>query len=123
MCYYTKVQLYLLLFSQCSTLYLSAPKRAFMKKPLVDKKKILEEASLAAYALSEPRVSVPDDKQSGTAKTEEPPTKYEDRFHYSRIAIETEVWEAMKYRKLIKNESYTDQINNGMRMYLSSKKQ
>jgi len=93
-----------------------------MEKPLVDKKKILEEANLAAYALSEPRVSIPDDKQGGIAKTEELLTKYGDRFHYSRIAIETEVWEAMKYRKLIKNESYTDQINNGMRMYLGSKK-
>jgi len=92
-----------------------------MENPLIDKKKILEEANLANYALSEPRVSIPDDK-GGIAKTEEPPTKYGDRFHYSRIAIETEVWEAMKYRKLIKNESYTDQINNGMRMYLGGKK-
>lgn len=94
-----------------------------MDNPLVDKKKILEEANLAAYALSEPRVTMPGDKQAGIANTEEPPTKYGDRFHYSRIAVENEVWEAMKYRKLIKNESYTDQINNGMRMYLGSKKQ
>ena len=40
------------------------------------------------------------------------------RYHYTRIAIETEVWHAMKYKKLFGNESFTEQINNGMRLYL-----
>ena len=40
------------------------------------------------------------------------------RYHYTRIAIETEVWQAMKFKKVYGDESYTDQINNGMREYL-----
>jgi hypothetical protein len=43
-------------------------------------------------------------------------------YHYTRIAIESEVWHAMKYKKLMGDESFTDQINNAMRPYLGLKK-
>ena len=58
-----------------------------------------------------------DDSQKGTGPQEDPIING-TRYHYSRIAIETEVWHAMKYKKLFENESFTQQINNGMRLYL-----
>ena len=43
-------------------------------------------------------------------------------YHYSRVALEPDVWQAMKYKKLMGDESYTDQINNAMRLYLDLKR-
>ena len=39
-------------------------------------------------------------------------------FHYTRLALESGVWQAMKYRKLMGDEAFTTQINNALKTYL-----
>jgi hypothetical protein len=45
-----------------------------------------------------------------------------DIHHYTRVGFAADVWQAMKYKKLMGDESFTDQINNAMRLYLGIKK-
>jgi hypothetical protein len=44
-----------------------------------------------------------------------------DFFHYTRVAFAPDVWHAMKYKKLMGDETFTDQINKAMRQYLGLK--
>lgn len=41
--------------------------------------------------------------------------------NYTRVGFDNDVWQAMKYKKLMGDESFTDQINNALRLYLGIK--
>ncbi|NLE00512.1 MAG: hypothetical protein GX640_11620 [Fibrobacter sp.] len=41
---------------------------------------------------------------------------------YTRVGFDPDVWYAMKYKKLMGDESFTDQVNNALRLYLDIKK-
>lgn len=41
--------------------------------------------------------------------------------NYTRVGFDHDVWQAMKYKKLMGDESFTDQINNALRLYLGIK--
>jgi uncharacterized protein (DUF4415 family) len=43
-------------------------------------------------------------------------------YHYTRIAIEADVWLKMGYTKVETGENFTDQINNALRQYLGLKR-
>lgn len=48
------------------------------------------------------------------------PNKGLDR-NYTRVGFDNDVWQAMKYKKLMGDESFTDQVNNALRLYLGIK--
>jgi hypothetical protein len=41
---------------------------------------------------------------------------------YTRVGFDPDVWYAMKYKKLMGEETFTDQVNNALRLYLDLKK-
>ncbi|NLW32963.1 MAG: hypothetical protein GXY77_16090 [Fibrobacter sp.] len=49
------------------------------------------------------------------------PSKGEDPKKYTRIGFDPDVWQAMKVKKLMNDENFTNQINNALRMYLGLK--
>jgi hypothetical protein len=46
-------------------------------------------------------------------------TKNVDNKRYSRIGFDPDVWQAMKVKKLMNDENFTDQVNNALRLYLN----
>jgi hypothetical protein len=46
-------------------------------------------------------------------------TKGVDNKRYSRVGFDPDVWQAMKVKKLMNDESFTDQVNNALRLYLN----
>lgn len=41
-----------------------------------------------------------------------------DNKRYSSVGFDPDVWQAMKVKKLMNDESFTDQVNNALRLYL-----
>lgn len=46
-------------------------------------------------------------------------TKSVDNKRYSRVGFDPDVWQAMKVKKLMNDETFTDQLNNALRLYFN----
>jgi len=58
-------------------------------------------------------------KPSETAVKAVKSIKSTDNKRYSRVGFDPDVWQAMKVKKLMNDESFTDQVNNALRLYLN----
>lgn len=97
-----------------------------MAKGNIDFKKVTSNAKAVAEPIPAPGNVHRPTPQPATPEPEkhEPHTKPVGRpskgpnYHYSRVAIEKDVWLKMGYTKVETGENFTEQINNALRQYL-----
>ena len=93
-----------------------------MGKPIIDFTKVSEDARAVAEPIPVPNLKTtpPPETPGNRARGVGRPPKGSG-FHYTRLALESGVWQAMKYRKLMGDEAFTTQINNALKTYLGVK--
>jgi uncharacterized protein (DUF4415 family) len=92
----------------------------------IDFTKVKQDAKAVAEPIPAPSLR-PQTMQSATETNKDAPKKAGrpskgPNYHYTRIAIEADVWLKMGYTKVETGENFTDQINHALRQYLGLKK-
>ena len=93
-----------------------------MGKPIIDFTKVSEDARAVAEPIPVPNLKTtpPQETPGNRARGVGRPPKGPGH-HYTRLALQSDVWQAMKYRKLMGDESFTDQLDRALRQYLGVK--
>lgn len=87
----------------------------------IDFTKVQKDVASKAEKIPLSTLKVAEIPQRPPEKQEKAP-KGEDDKKYTRVGFDPDVWQAMKVKKLMNDENFTDQINNALRVYLSLKK-
>jgi uncharacterized protein (DUF4415 family) len=92
----------------------------------IDFTKVKQDAKAVAEPIPVPTLrpqtqhNIPETHREAPKKAGRPPKG--PNYHYTRIAIEADVWLKMGYTKVETGENFTDQINNALRQYLGLKR-